>query len=40
MSIAGRLRRTFIDLFFFAYLQIKIQETDFKVKAEDKDAYA
>lgn len=37
--IAGRLRRTFIDLFFFAYLQIKIQETDFKVKAEDKDAY-
>ena len=38
--IAGRLRRTFIDLFFFAYLQIKIQETDFKVKAEDKDTYA
>ena len=38
--IAGRLRRTFIDLFFFAYLQIKIQETNFKVKAEDKDAYA
>lgn len=38
--IAGRLRRTFIDLFFFAYLQIKIQETDFKVKAEDKGAYA
>lgn len=36
---AGRLRRTFIDLFFFAYLQIKIQEPDFKVKAEDKDAY-
>ena len=37
---AGRLRRTFIDLFFFAYLQIKIQEPEFKVKAEDKDAYA
>ena len=37
--IAGRLRRTFIDLFFFAYLQIKIQEPEFKVKAEDKDAY-
>ena len=36
---AGRLRRTFIDLFFFAYLQIKIQEPEFKVKAEDKDAY-
>ena len=38
--IAGRLRRTFIDQFLFAKLQIKIQETNFKVKAEDKDAYA
>lgn len=32
----GRLRRTFIDLFFYSYLQIKIQETDLKVKADDK----
>lgn len=33
---AGRLRRTFIDLFFFSFLQIKIQEKELNVKAEDK----
>lgn len=33
---AGRSRRTFIDLFFYAYLQIKIQQEDLKVKTEDK----
>ena len=32
----GRLRRTFIDLFFYSYLQIKIQQPDLKVRAEDK----
>ncbi|MDO4228642.1 MAG: DUF262 domain-containing HNH endonuclease family protein, partial [Capnocytophaga sp.] len=32
----GRIRRTFIDLFFWAYLQIKIQEPSLKVKTEDK----
>ena len=32
----GRLKRTFIDLFFFSYLQIKIQETELKVKTDDK----
>ncbi|PWS25913.1 hypothetical protein DHW03_18955 [Pedobacter yonginense] len=32
----GRLKRTFIDLFFYSYLQIKIQETDLKVKTDDK----
>jgi uncharacterized protein with ParB-like and HNH nuclease domain len=32
----GRLKRTFIDLFFYSYLQIKIQQSDLKVKAEDK----
>lgn len=32
----GRLRRTFIDLFFYSYLQIKIQDIELKVKAEDK----
>lgn len=32
----GRIRRTFIDLFFWAYLQIKIQEPSLKIKAEDK----
>ncbi|MFV0366312.1 MAG: DUF262 domain-containing protein [Mangrovibacterium sp.] len=32
----GRLKRTFIDLFFYSYLQIKIQEPQLKVKTEDK----
>jgi uncharacterized protein with ParB-like and HNH nuclease domain len=32
----GRLKRTFIDLFFYSYLQIKIQESELKVKTEDK----
>ncbi len=32
----GRLKRTFIDLFFYSYLQIKIQEPKLKVKTEDK----
>lgn len=33
---AGRLKRTFIDLFFYSYLQIKAQQPDLKVRAEDK----
>lgn len=33
---AGRLKRTFADLFFFSYLQIKIQEGNLKVSTEDK----
>ncbi len=36
----GRLKRTFIDLFFYSYLQIKIQETNLKVKTEDKIEYS
>ena len=32
----GRSRRTFIDLFFFSYLQIKIQDKTLNVKTEDK----
>ncbi len=32
----GRLKRTFIDLFFYSYLQIKIQESELKVKTDDK----
>ena len=32
----GRLKRTFIDLFFYSYLQIKIQEPELKVNTEDK----
>ncbi len=32
----GRLKRTFIDLFFYAYLLIKIQDPALNVNAEDK----
>jgi len=32
----GRLKRTFIDLFFYSYLQIKVQEASLKVSTEDK----
>lgn len=32
----GRLKRAFIDLFFFSYLQIKIQDKSLNVKTEDK----
>ena len=34
--IAGRNRRVFIDLFFFAFLQIKVQDSTLSVKTEDK----
>ncbi|MCT4139881.1 DUF262 domain-containing protein [Elizabethkingia anophelis] len=33
---AGRVRRTIIDLFFYSYLQIKIQEKEYKVNTHDK----
>lgn len=33
---AGRIRRTVIDLFFYSYLQIKIQEKEYKVNTQDK----
>ena len=36
----GRSKRTFIDLFFYSYLQIKIQESQLKVRAEDKLEYS
>lgn len=32
----GRMKRTFIDLFFFSFLQIKIQEKSLNVKTDDK----
>ena len=32
----GRLKRTFIDLFLFAYLQIKMNSKKYNVKTEDK----
>ncbi|HLO60333.1 MAG TPA: DUF262 domain-containing protein [Bacteroidales bacterium] len=34
--IAGRLQRNFIDLFFYSFLQIKIQDSTLKVKTNDK----
>jgi uncharacterized protein with ParB-like and HNH nuclease domain len=37
---AGRLKRNFIDLFFYSYLQIKIQEPKLRVKTEDKIEYS
>ena len=36
---AGRFRRSFIDLFFYAYLQIKIQDASFAVTTEDKTIF-
>lgn len=33
---AGRIRRQNIDLFFYSFLQIKIQDSSFNVKTEDK----
>ena len=36
----GRLKRTFIDLFFYSFLQIKIQQADLNVTAEDKVEYS
>ncbi len=36
----GRLKRTFIDLFFFSFLQIKIQDSELKVSADDKLAFS
>jgi len=38
--ITGRVKRTFIDLFFYSYLQIKIQEPELKVRTEDKVEYS
>lgn len=37
---AGRMWRTFIDLFFYSYLQIKVQEPQLDVRANDKTHYA
>ena len=36
----GRLRRTFIDIFFYSYLQIKIQESNLNVNAKDKNDFS
>lgn len=37
---AGSSKRTFIDLFFFSYLQIKVQDKSLNIKAEDKVEYS
>lgn len=34
--VAGRMRRYFIDLFFYSFLQIKIQDNTLNVSTEDK----
>lgn len=38
--VTGRFKRTFIDLFFYAFLQIKMQDAGLKVKSEDKNAFS
>lgn len=38
--VTGRFRRTFIDIFFYAFLQIKMQDDDLKVKSEDKNVFS
>jgi hypothetical protein len=37
--VAGRLRRYFIDLFFYSFLQIKIQDSTLNISTEDKDEF-
>lgn len=37
--VTGRLRRYFIDLFFYSFLQIKIQDSTYSVSTEDKDEF-
>lgn len=36
----GRMKRTFIDMFFFSYLQIKMHESALNVNTEDKLAFS
>ncbi len=37
---AGRFRRENIDLFFYSFLQIKVQDDSLKVKTEDKNNFS
>ncbi len=37
---AGRFWRTFIDMFFYSYLQIKIQDPNHKVSTKDKNEFS
>lgn len=36
----GRIKRTFIDLFFYAFLQIKIQDSSLSVTSDDKLSFS
>lgn len=36
----GRVKRTSIDLFFYSFLQIKIQEGSYKINTEDKKEFS
>ncbi len=38
--LAGRFQRSFLDLFFYSFLQIKIQEPSISVSSEDKIEYS
>lgn len=38
--VAGRSRRYFIDIFFYSFLQIKVQDKMINVSAEDKDEFS
>jgi uncharacterized protein with ParB-like and HNH nuclease domain len=38
--VTGRFRRTFIDLFFYSFLQIKIQQNNLRIRTEDKLEYS
>lgn len=37
---AGRFRRSFIDLLFYSFLQIKLQDPQLKVTADDKNQFS
>jgi uncharacterized protein with ParB-like and HNH nuclease domain len=36
----GKFTRSFVELFFYSYLQIKIQEKEYNVSAEDKQLFS
>ncbi len=38
--VTGRLRRYFIDLFFYSFLQIKVQDSAYSVTTDDKDEFS
>lgn len=37
--VTGRIKRTFIDLFFYSLLQILVQDSKYAVRAEDKSTF-